>query len=174
MPSCCLLLCRSFLRVDGVRAVLRDTRWFIDFGKSLGDATCDELELRQMPTVENTQGVALLLCNVVHRGGDMTEVRKALGLPLAEYQSAMLRADAALASAGLHPVVAESLQRRGQLPLVSSSVSGGSSCVTRTSESTDERLEDPKVLAHGLGLAIEADALSALEPSAAETWALKL
>ena len=36
MPSCCLILCRVFVRVDGTRVALHDTRWFIDFDAAAG------------------------------------------------------------------------------------------------------------------------------------------
>ena len=139
MPSCCLLLCRAFVRVDGVRVALHDTRWFIDFDEAAGHSAPEAVSFASPPPVSTVGGweavrpaaaadaaaavtgdasaavgaTALLLCNEQQRGGPMGAVREALGLPPLRFSSPMLRADAALAATGVHPAVAESMRTRG-------------------------------------------------------------
>jgi len=214
MPSCCLLLCRVFVRVDGTRVALHDTRWFIDFDADAGgtaaaspapDPTQTQAAASETHPVgggwqavrpaPNAGGAgdstgaaaakggasALLLCNEQRRGGPMAAVRSALGLPPAEYSSPMLRADAALAAAGAHPAVAESMQRHVHAAL--------SSRAAVTSEAAKAAPGDDAGPAEGFDLlqkeflevppggggfhwAIDAGEASALEPNSSATWGL--
>lgn len=197
MPSCCLLLCRAFLRIDGVRAVLHDARWFIDFDL---EAEARERELvpaclqahavveqttSACPSLGEWQAVrprptaaadapaagtgsdaaavyALVLYNEQQRGGPMHAIREELGLPPLQFTSPMMRADAALAKAGVERSATADL-----------SLSGSACDAPRALEESTGDADPPPL--GGFGWAVDAEAISTLSPCEAErTWALRL
>lgn len=216
MPSCCLLLCRAFVRVDGVRVALHDTRWYIDFDEAAGQqvapppspphtaTAAPPLDLPPpargweavRPAATEDSGAAtaaaggaapaagataLLLCDEQQRGGAMGAVREALGLPPLQYSSPMLRADAALAAAGVHPAVAESMRARSQGGLGPAAATQEAALAGAGTVGAEEAAVaggyDDGLPPHGGGgfsWAIDADEVAVLKPSDAGTWALRL